>query len=67
MSGITLDYEVADKITLITLKEALVDVNKYIQSLEERNVPEHLALDYDYHVKLRTNLQGVINYYGGYD
>jgi hypothetical protein len=67
MSGITLDYEVADKITLITLKEALEDVKKYIKSLEERNIPEHLASDYDYHVRLKINLEGVINYYGGYD
>ena len=67
MSGITLDYETADKITLLTLKEALEDVNKYIKSLEERNLPEHLAFDYDYHVNLKKSLEGVINYYGGYD
>ena len=67
MSGITLDYETADRITLLTLKEALNDVNSFIQKIEERNVPEHLASDYVYHVELQKSLQGVINYYGGYD
>ena len=67
MTGIKLDYEVADKITLLTLKETLEDVNKYIQSIEERNIPEHLASDYTYHVGLKHNLEGVIHYYGGYD
>lgn len=67
MSGITLDYETADKITLLTLKEALNDVNSFIQKIEERNIPEHLASDYDYHVNLKKSLEDVINYYGGFD
>ena len=67
MSGITLDYETADKITLLTLKEALNDVNSFIQKIEEKNIPEHLASDYTYHVTLKKSLEGVINYYGGFD
>ena len=39
MSGLTLDYETADRITLLTLKEALNDVNSFIQKIEERNIP----------------------------
>ena len=66
-SGIKLSYEVADKITLLTLKEALNDVNSFIQKIEEKNIPEHLASDYVYHIKLKRNLEGVINYYGGFD
>ena len=67
MSGITLDYETADKITLLTLIETLEDVSKYIQKIEERDIPEHLASDYTYHIGLKKNLEGVIHYYGGYD
>ena len=37
------------------------------EKIEERNIPEHLASDYTYHVTLKKSLEGVINYYGGYD
>ena len=67
MSGITLDYETADKITLLTLKEALNDVNSFIKKIEEKGNPEYLSQDYVYHTQLQKHLQGVINYYGGYD
>jgi hypothetical protein len=67
MSGITLDYETADKITLLTLKEALNDVNSFIKKIEEKGNPEYLSQDYVYHTQLQIHLQGVINYYGGYD
>ena len=67
MSGITLDYETADRITLLTLKEALNDVISFIQKIEEKNIPEHFASDYTYHITLRKNLEGVIDYYGGFD
>jgi len=67
MSGLTLDYETADRITLLTLKEALNDVNSFIQKIEEKNIPEHLASDYTYHIALKKSLEGVIDYYGGFD
>lgn len=67
MSGITLDYETADKITLLTLKEALNDVNSFIKKIEEKGNPEYLSQDYVYHTQLQKHLQGVIDYYGGYD
>mgnify|MGYP003344497494 CR=1 FL=1 len=67
MSGLTLDYETADRITLLTLKEALNDVNSFVKKIEERGNPEYLAEDYVYHTELQKHLQGVINYYGGFD
>ena len=67
MSGLTLDYETADRITLLTLKEALNDVNSFIQKIEEKNIPDYLASDYTYHTQLQKHLHGVIDYYGGFE
>ena len=65
MTGITLDYETADRITLLSLKDHLEYLEGEIKDHEENG---HYMHPEDYHsskVNLIPALKVLVDYYGG--
>ena len=65
MTGLTLDYETADRITLLALKDHLQYLEDEVKEHEENGQYMH-PIDYDdSKTKLIPALKVVIDYYGG--
>ena len=65
LKGLELDYEVADKITVLNLKDAretLIIENKMLEDLDK--MEDHQIVDYGYNHNLIKAITVVLNYYG---
>ena len=65
LKGLELDYEVADKITVINLKDAretLIKENNLLESLER--MEDYQLADFGYNHNLINAIGTILNYYG---
>lgn len=65
LKGLELDYEVADKITVLNLKDAretLINENKMLEALEQMH--DHHLVNYGYNHNAIKAITVVLNYYG---
>lgn len=63
--GLELDYDTADKITVLNLKDArenLIEENKRLEALD--HMQDHHSIDYGYNHNLIKAISTVLNYYG---
>lgn len=63
--GLELDYDTADKITVLNLKDAreyLIKENKMLTTLER--IPDYQLADYGYNTNLIKAISTVLHYYG---
>lgn len=63
--GLELDYDTADKITVLNLKDArenLIKENKRLTSLDR--IPDYQLSDYGYNCNMIQALNTVLHYYG---
>lgn len=63
--GLELDYDTADKITILNLKDArenLIKENKLLESLDK--MEDYQLADYGYNINLIKAIGTVLNYYG---
>lgn len=63
--GLELDYDTADKITILNLKDArenLIKENKFLESLDK--MEDYQLADYGYNINLIKAIGTVLNYYG---
>lgn len=63
--GLELDFETADKITVLNLKDAynyLQTEIEEIRTLDE--IPDHKAADMCYNVRMVKHIKEVLSYYG---
>ena len=63
--GLELDFETADKITVLNLKDAYnylqIEIEE-IRALDE--IPDHKAADMCYNVRMVKHIKEVLSYYG---
>jgi len=64
-SGIEIDYEVADRITLASLREHLSYLQKEVQDHETKGSYMHPEDYHDSKINLIPSLETLIKYYGG--
>lgn len=63
--GLQLDFEAADRITILNLKDCyktLTKENEEIQALDE--IPEHKSQDLVYNINMLKHLSAVLHYFG---
>ena len=62
----TIDYEVADSITLCNLRECVAMMeSESIAISEMETIPAHKAEDLVYNIQMIKHLHAVIKYFGG--
>jgi hypothetical protein len=65
LKGLELDYEVADKITVLNLKDArktLINENKMLEALER--MEDYQSADFGYNHNMINAIGTVLHYYG---
>jgi hypothetical protein len=69
MAKLTIDFETADRLTLVNLKEALKYNVEENDAIKEKylldDMPDYKLEDFQYNKKLIKALKRVISYYGG--
>lgn len=68
-TGLHIDYEVADRITLLNLVECYDTLEAEVQEMNEMNsnveLPVHRLEDLVYNVQMMAHLKAVIKHFGG--
>ena len=63
--GLKLDYEAADRITILNLKKSRKFIKKEIAKKDSLDkMPDYLLADYGYDQRLILAMTTVLNYYG---
>lgn len=63
--GLQLDFDTADRITILNLKDChktLTQENKEIEALDD--IPEHKSEDLVYNIKMLKHISAVLHYFG---
>lgn len=62
---LTIDFETADKITVLNLKDAYTYLQKEIEEIRTLDeIPDHKAADMCYNVRMVKHIREVLSYFG---